>query len=53
MGVESGAYKIKPLLFLFAVGLLAATKKLFKRENTVSFDLKKNAPNNHEYNLKG
>ena len=28
--VELEAYKIKPVLFLFAIGLLAATKTLFK-----------------------
>jgi hypothetical protein len=28
---ELRAYKIKPVLFLFALGLLAATKTLFKR----------------------
>ena len=36
MGGELGAYKIKPVLFLFAFGLLAATKTLFKRnENNI------------------
>ena len=31
-GDELEAYKIKPFLFLFALGLLAATKTLFKRK---------------------
>ena len=30
-GGDSEAYKIKPVLFLLALGLLAATKTLFKR----------------------
>ena len=28
---ESGEYKIKPVLLLFVLGLLAATKTIFKR----------------------
>jgi hypothetical protein len=36
-GVESEAYKIKPGLFLFAFGLLAATKTLFKRNKKTNF----------------
>ena len=31
-GGELKAYKIKPVLFLYAVGLLAATKTLHKRK---------------------
>ena len=31
-GVELRAYKIKPVLFLYAVGFLAATKKTQKKE---------------------
>ena len=30
-GDEFEAYKIKPVMFLFALGLLATTKTLFKR----------------------
>ena len=30
-GGKSGAYKIKTALFLFKLGLLAATKTVFKR----------------------
>ena len=37
MGGESKAYKIKPALFLFALGLLAATKTLFERNEKLSF----------------
>ena len=32
LGGELRTYKIKPVLFLYAVGLLAATKKLHKRK---------------------
>ena len=34
-GGELKSYKIKPVLFLFTLGLLAATKKIFKRNNKV------------------
>ena len=36
-GGESGAYKIKPDLFLFAFGLLASTKILFERNKEIFF----------------
>ena len=34
-GGKSGTYKIKLALFLFAFGLLAATKTLFKRKKKI------------------
>ena len=36
-GGESGAFKIKPVLFLFAFYLLAATKTLIKRNEKIYF----------------
>jgi hypothetical protein len=36
-GGESEAYKIKPVLFLFALGLLAALKTLFKRKDKIDY----------------
>ena len=34
-GGKLGGYKIKPVLFLFVLGLLAATKTLFKKNKKI------------------
>ena len=36
-GRQSGEYEIKPVLFLYAVGLVAATKTIFKRKEKTEF----------------
>ena len=38
-GGESGEYEIKPVLFLYAVSLVAATKTLFKRKEKMVYYL--------------
>ena len=39
-GGKSGAYKIKAVWFLYAIGLLAATKALFKRNEKTYYQIK-------------
>ena len=36
-GTYSGEYKIKPVLFLYAIGFVTTTKKLFKRKDNITF----------------